>query len=93
MITSDQFQVIEFHKLIGPERPLLLQGINKNYYVETLVTLFLLGCLITNRNADVLSNLIYTKLCVLRPTKSANHETTQLIINSHFYLENEYSTG
>lgn len=47
----------------------------------------------TNRNADVLSNHIHTKLCVLWPTESANHETTQLIINSHFYFENEYSTS
>lgn len=65
MIISDQFQVIEFYKLIGLERLLLLQGINKNYYVEIFVIIFLYGCLIINRNVDVFFNYIYIKLCVL----------------------------
>lgn len=65
MIISDQFQVIEFYKLIGLERLLLLQGINKNYYVEIFVIIFLYGCLIINRNVDVFFNFIYIKLCVL----------------------------
>lgn len=65
MIISDQFQVIEFYKLIGLERLLLLQGINKNYNVEIFVIIFLYGCLIINRNVDVFFNYIYIKLCVL----------------------------
>lgn len=65
MIIGDQFQVIEFYKLIGLERLLLLQGINKNYNVEIFVIIFLYGCLIINRNVDVFFNYIYIKLCVL----------------------------
>lgn len=65
MIISDQFQVIEFYKLIGLERLLLLQGINKNYNVEIFVIIFLYGSLIINRNVDVFFNYIYIKLCVL----------------------------
>lgn len=65
MVISDQFQVIEFYKLIGLERLLLLQGINKNYNVEIFVIIFLYGCLIINRNVDVFFNYIYIKLCVL----------------------------
>lgn len=65
MIISDQFQVIEFYKLIGLERLLLLQGININYNVEIFVIIFLYGCLIINRNVDVFFNYIYIKLCVL----------------------------
>lgn len=65
MIISDQFQVIEFYKLIGLDRLLLLQGINKNYNVEIFVIIFLYGCLIINRNVDVFFNYIYIKLCVL----------------------------